>query len=76
MTVVDIMIAELGMDRRVKPIYFPAECDTVHLTGSFWSRKSDCQLKTGKIFGPGVLDMKGGLIIALYVAKSVKLYTV
>ena len=26
--------------------------------------------KDGKIYGPGVLDMKGGLIIALYAVKA------
>lgn len=64
-----IMIAELGMDRPGKPIIFSGHCDTVHYTGSFGS-ENPTVIKDGKIFGPGVLDMKGGLIIALYVAKA------
>lgn len=64
-----IMIAELGMDRPGKPIIFSGHCDTVHYTGSFGGENSTV-IKDGKIFGPGVLDMKGGLIIALYVAKA------
>lgn len=64
-----IMIAELGMDRPGKPIIFSGHCDTVHYTGSFGGEKPTV-IKDGKIFGPGVLDMKGGLIIALYVAKA------
>lgn len=64
-----IMIAELGMDRPGKPIIFSGHCDTVHYTGSFGG-KNPTVIKDGKIFGPGVLDMKGGLIIALYVAKA------
>lgn len=64
-----IMIAELGMDRPGKPIIFSSHCDTVHYTGSFGG-ENPTVIKDGKIFGPGVLDMKGGLIIALYVAKA------
>lgn len=64
-----IMIAELGMDRPGKPIIFSGHCDTVHYTGSFGG-ENPTVIKDGKIFGPGVLDMKGGLIIALYVAKA------
>lgn len=64
-----IMIAELGMDRPGKPIIFSGHCDTVHYTGSFGG-ENPTVIKDGKIFEPGVLDMKGGLIIALYVAKA------
>ena len=64
-----IMIAELGMDRPGKPIIFSGHCDTVHYTGSFGG-ENPTVIKDGKIFGPGVLDMKGGLIIALDVAKA------
>lgn len=64
-----IMIAELGMDRPGKPIIFSGHCDTVHYTGSFGG-ENPTVIKDGKILGPGVLDMKGGLIIALYVAKA------
>lgn len=64
-----IMIAELGMDRPGKPIIFSGHCDTVHYTGSFGG-ENPTVIKDGEIFGPGVLDMKGGLIIALYVAKA------
>lgn len=64
-----IMIAELGMDRPGKAIIFSGHCDTVHYTGSFGG-ENPTVIKDGKIFGPGVLDMKGGLIIALYVAKA------
>lgn len=64
-----IMIAELGMDRPGKPIIFSGHCDTVHYTGSFGG-ENPTVIKDGKIFGSGVLDMKGGLIIALYVAKA------
>lgn len=64
-----IMIAELGMDRPGKPIIFSGHCDTVHYTGSFGG-ENPTVIKDGKIFGPGVLDMKGGLIIALYVTKA------
>jgi glutamate carboxypeptidase len=64
-----ILIADLGRDRPGKPIMFSGHCDTVHLTGSF-DKPLPTFVEDGKIYGPGVLDMKGGLIIALYVVKA------
>ena len=64
-----IMIADLGEDRPGKPIMFSGHCDTVHYTGSFGG-PNPTRVEDGKIYGPGVLDMKGGLIIALYATKA------
>ena len=64
-----IMIADLGTDRPGKPILFSGHCDTVHMTGSFGG-PDPTHVEDGKIYGPGVLDMKGGLIIALYAVKA------
>lgn len=64
-----IMIADLGTDRPGKPIMFSGHCDTVHMTGSFGG-PNPVRVEDGKIYGPGVLDMKGGLIIALYAVKA------
>lgn len=65
----DILTGILGKDRPGKPVLMSGHLDTVHPFGSFdtvW-REED-----GKLFGPGVLDMKGGVIIALYVAKALE----
>lgn len=64
-----VLLGILGEDRPGKPIVFGGHLDTVHPKGSF-GRENPFYIKDGKAFGPGVLDMKGGLIIALYVAKA------
>ena len=64
-----MMIADLGTDRPGKPILFSGHCDTVHHKGAF-GKENPTYIKDGKIYGPGVLDMKGGLIIALYAVKA------
>ena len=63
-----VLIAELGKDRPGKPIMFGGHLDTVHPKGAFGC-ENPFRIEDGKAYGPGVLDMKGGLIIALYVCK-------
>lgn len=62
-------IGILGEDRPGKPILFSGHVDTVHHKGAF-GKDDPCYVEGGKIYGPGVLDMKGGLIIALYAVKA------
>lgn len=64
-----ITVATLGADRPGKPILFSGHVDTVHHKGSF-DGDNPCYVEDGKIYGPGVLDMKGGLMIALYAVKA------
>ncbi len=64
-----ILIGVLGKDRPGKPVMFSGHIDTVHYKGSF-GRENPCRVEDGLIYGPGVLDMKGGLIIALYAVKA------
>src|SRR5699024_6041606 len=47
---------------------FSGHMDTVFPTGSFGEELF--LIKDGKAHGPGVLDMKGGIIIALYAIKA------
>ncbi len=42
--------------------------DTVFETGTFG--ENPFKIIEGKAYGPGVLDMKGGIIISLYVIKA------
>lgn len=58
----------LGEDRPGKAILFSGHMDTVFPKGSFG--EEPFQIKDGKAFGPGVLDMKGGIIISLYAIKA------
>lgn len=58
------LIGILGEDRPGKPILFSGHIDTVHYTGSF-DGPNPFRVEDGKVYGPGVLDMKGGVIIAI-----------
>lgn len=58
----------LGSDRKSKPVIFSGHMDTVFEIGTI--NKRPFTIKEGKAYGPGVLDMKGGIVIALYVVKA------
>ena len=64
-----ILIGILGKNRPGDPVMFSGHIDTVHYTGSF-GREDPFYVEDGKVYGPGVLDMKGGVIIALYAVKA------
>ncbi len=64
-----VLLGILGEDRGTAPIMFGGHLDTVHPRGAFGC-ENPFHIENGKAFGPGVLDMKGGLIIALYVVKA------
>lgn len=51
-----------------KPIIFSGHMDTVFPKGSFGEELF--KIADGKAYGPGVLDMKGGIIISLFVVKA------
>lgn len=57
----------LGADRPGKPIIFGGHMDTVHPIGTY---EDPFRIEDGKVYGPGVLDMKGGIVIALYACKA------
>lgn len=64
-----VLLGILGEGRPGKPVVFAGHIDTVHPKGSF-GKENPFYIEDGKAFGPGVLDMKGGIIIALYVVKA------
>ena len=64
-----ILVGVLGSDRPGKPVIFSGHIDTVHHSGSF-GNENPFEIRDGKAYGPGVLDMKGGIIISLYVVKA------
>lgn len=63
-----LLIGIAGPDRKAPPVILSGHIDTVHRQGSFgedlWRVEGD------KVYGPGVNDMKGGVIEALYIAKA------
>ncbi|PBF69772.1 peptidase M20 [Clostridioides difficile] len=62
------LIGTLGSNIDKKPIIFSGHMDTVFETGTFG--ENPFKIIEGKAYGPGVLDMKGGIIISLYVIKA------
>lgn len=62
------LVGELGSHRENKPVIFSGHMDTVFPTGTFGDKPF--RIEEGKAYGPGVLDMKGGIIISLYVIKA------
>lgn len=65
----NMLVAEYG--NMTKPfILFVGHLDTVFKDGTAAERPF--AIRSGKAYGPGVLDMKGGVVIALYVMKMLK----
>ena len=63
-----LLIGILGEERNAPPVILSGHIDTVHRQGSFgrdiWKTEGDI------VYGPGVNDMKGGIIEALYIVKA------
>lgn len=65
----DTMIAESTVDNGKAPMLFIGHMDTVFKEGA--ATKNPFRVdEEGKAHGPGVLDMKGGLVIAVYAIKA------
>ncbi|MCC0643689.1 Carboxypeptidase G2 [Clostridioides difficile] len=62
------LVGTLGSNRNGKPIIFSGHMDTVFEIGTFG--ENPFKIEEGKAYGPGVLDMKGGIVISLYVIKA------
>ena len=66
----NMLIAELG-DAGSKPgIIFMGHMDTAIAAGAI--ARQPFTIKDGKAYGPGVLDMKGGIVAFLYAIKALK----
>lgn len=63
-----MLVGIIGEERQGKPILLTGHYDTVFESGTFG--ENPFIIKGNKAFGPGVLDMKGGIAIALYVIKT------
>lgn len=62
------LLGVLGKEREGKPVIFSGHMDTVIKTGVYTAPAF--RREGNKAYGPGVLDMKGGIVIALFVAKA------
>ncbi len=66
----NLLLAEIRHDRKGAPIVFLGHSDTVFKKGTVGKRPFT--ITDGKAFGPGVLDMKGGIVIILYAIKALQ----
>lgn len=64
----DTLVGILGKDRPGKPVLFSGHMDTVFPEGMH--PENPFRIEDGKAYGPGVLDMKGGILIALLTVRA------
>ena len=62
------LVAEFGSPTSKLPVCFMGHFDTVFPRGT--TAKRPFKIDGGKAYGPGVLDMKAGVVIQLYTAKA------
>ncbi len=62
------LVGILGAERKGKPIIFSGHMDTVFPSGTFG--ESPFKIEGEKAYGPGVLDMKGGIVISLFTVRA------
>lgn len=63
-----LLVGLLGSERPGKPVMFCGHMDTA--LDSFLYKDDPFYIEDGKAYGPGVLDMKGGILISLYTVKA------
>lgn len=65
-----VLTGIIGADRPGEPVIFSGHYDTVFVKGTYG--ENPFRIEGEKAFGPGVLDMKGGIVISLYVIKALQ----
>lgn len=66
----NMLIGEIGADRKEPKVLFLGHMDTVFPAGTVANRPFT--IREGVAYGPGVLDMKGGIVAALYAMKALQ----
>lgn len=66
----NMLVGQMNSSNANAPIVFMGHMDTVCKKGTIATRPFE--IKDGVAYGPGVLDMKGGNVIALYVMKALQ----
>lgn len=64
----DYLVGVLGEGRPGRPVLFSGHYDTILPKGQYGP--NPFQIEGGRARGPGVLDMKGGIVVALYAVKA------
>lgn len=65
-----VLVAVDGPDRAGQPILFGGHLDTVFPSGTY--PDNPFKIEDGIAYGPGVLDMKGGVAMMLYIVKALR----
>lgn len=65
----DIVLGKWNDDADGKPILIVSHMDTVHPIGSVAERPVRIE-DDGRMYGPGAVDMKGGIVIALFAIQG------
>ncbi len=66
----NMVIGEIGADRKEPKVLFLGHMDTVFPAGTVANRPFT--IREGVAYGPGVLDMKGGIVAVLYAMKALQ----
>ena len=66
----NMLVGEIGAGRVNPPVLFMGHMDTVFSTGTV--AKRPFTITDGTAYGPGVLDMKGGIVAALFAMQALQ----
>ena len=66
----NVLVGEIGAGRGTAPVLFMGHMDTVFSTGTV--AKRPFTITDGTAYGPGVLDMKGGIVAALFAMQALQ----
>lgn len=66
----NMLVAEIGRERSKPAVIFMGHVDTVFKTGTV--EKRPFTIRDGNAYGPGVLDMKGGIVAFLYAITALR----
>ncbi|MDU2065102.1 MAG: M20 family metallopeptidase [Sporomusaceae bacterium] len=66
----NLLVSHVDATTEAPSVIFMGHMDTVFKTGTV-AQRPFC-IKDGKAYGPGVLDMKGGIVAFLYALKALK----
>ena len=66
----NVLVGEIGAGRGTAPVLFMGHMDTVFSTGTV--AKRPFTITDGTAYGPGVLDMKGGIVAALFAIQALQ----
>ena len=61
---------DFGAERRAKPVLLLGHYDTVYPLGTL--KNMPCRVEGGRLFGPGVLDMKSGIVLMLQAIEALR----